>query len=1013
MLQGEPGIGKSTLCQKIAFDWSKALASTKVSDSSNEQPTVPKYLKRFQLLFYLHARDTGNSLADSVFDHILPEDFPLPKEDFQKYLEEHQKEILFIIDGFDEMNTECAAAVQKLVQRRILPHCTVLLTSRSQHAIHLLKHFDSLFNVNGYSVERMVEFVAKYSSDMTVPIETFGALLKKINSSSSMKDICRNPLNLCFLCILCEERNGELPHTGTEIYDEVVDMILQKASVRLSMPRGELDEHLKNLCEVAFSGLQQRVFAFPATLFFCEKVLASIGFLNKEVPISRLRNPIAYYVFTHKSFQEYLAARHISSLPGPERVALLKKHLRGRFMFTMWRFYCGINRNNETLLLDYFNEMYQQFCPLKVESVWGESSRLLVHMAGRMPFHRLSIQDIKAGPHIQCLKCINEIELERLSPGTMEAVIKCVPQQITLSHLLLSKSALGGLLNFLKVAKSHSQYHLIISAAAMFEDEQNEAILTLLKEIAKTGRVASLGLHMITSACQVKVAFDIFDLNKEHSPVKNLKLHCMNYVQDCTADICEICISGSMESIEIYDCTNPALLTKLLQITGSKCSLTKVIVRCCALDEDVLAALTSCIKAAENLAHFHMTNDQATRQKEVVMVLPLLAALQTRGPTLKTLALSELPSRQAWQADGTISSYTTEYLHNILSASDLNDLHLSKTVCDENLVRVLKAYVENSNLKFFELEHCFVICVKAFNELLSSLKTLPKLQHLSIFGSTFRSLTSDQQSESPPSETPGSRLLEVHSSPEATPHTPRSRSPHSPKPRRRFLSSRSVPPSFNFGRAISIPEDMYQRVIMSTANNQRSDERSSSIHIIHNLLETTQSLSHLVISDLHTDQVICLCKGLEANKTLVSVALPRCNFSEACTSALCSFLEKHPCLQELSMSRSNMNSIEMEPFFASVAKCKSLETLGLGSFFHDKHMAHLAEALTKNKTICNILLRDNNKITAQGAEVLHEMLRNNGRQVRILDMSDCRITRDNDIVEQLKDVALLVKVNWF
>lgn len=1014
------------MCQKIAFDWSKTSSDVRIKDKRmSVDRTLPKYLESFKLLFYLHARDMTSSLADSIYDHILPEDFSVTKEDFQKYVEQHQKETLFIIDGFDEMNKEATSVVQKLVQRRILPHSTVLLTSRPQYAMHLLKYFDSLFAVNGYSQKRMDEFIKKYASDMAVPIETFDSLLKRINSYSSMKDICRNPLNLCFLCILCEERKGALPYTRTEIYDEIVDMLLQKASVRLGIPIEKLEWHLEQLCSLAFDGIKRNVFSFPASQFTCEEVLSSMGFLNKELPISRLKNPNVHYVFTHTSFQEYLAGKHVTLLPKAERKNILFKYLRGRHMSAVWGFFCGMNRNNESNILEYFTAFDEQYCPMVLDRSSGTDSgqSARIHMPRSIPFHRLSVQDITAGLHIQFFKCLKEIDVNSLSAETLELITKCIPRQISFSHIYTSKTALTGLLNYLNVKKSVEKYQLVVSSQVFYDHGQNEKVFQLFKEITKTGQVTSVGLHMVTCTSQLKIAFETLDLDKSFSPIKCLKLKFMNFVHTSEIEIENLNVGHGIECFEIHDCSIPRLLVRLLeQVSLNSTDLKKLVIQSCTMDENVLAKLATLMKTKSCLTELEFCENHIQRDNELA-TLPLLAVLEAREPTLNSLSLSGLPSRQSWQRDSVYCSHVTKYMKGILLKNRLERLHVSKTVLHKAMLEVLMSFVQQGNVKALEIEFCFIICLDAFNALMESLGDLPELRHFSIKGCTIKLLP--EVNDAPSSDM---SLLEVDSlttgmnqlSIGPVSNRPYSGSASSPRSRRILTSGGDhSPPRFRFGpetytRAISVPEGMQDKVVMSTINNARIDERTASIHIIHSLLEKTHSLQSLVISDLHADQLICLCKGLECNMSLESIALLCSNFSEPCTAALCTFLEKHPRIQEFSLARSNMNSIEIDAFFESVAKCKPLQTLALNRcLFHDKHMKLLAKAINDNLSIHNVLLRDNSRVTCEGARVLYDGLKDRVQQLRVLDLSDCRITRDDDIVEQLKEVALVVKANWF
>ncbi len=263
-------MGKSTKCQKIAFDWFKGIDHVQNNNTSfgspgkvmgsplgremnsvdgvdevdscvipdpkhsdngktnenkfnatmqngNSSVTLP-YLKQFSLVFLIHARGIRDSIFDCVYKNLLPEEFSVSKKDFHDYVVEHQKETLFLIDGYDEMLNLNNETLSKLVQKQSMEDCTVLLTSRPQYVTSLRKSFDSEFLIKGYNRQHMVEFITKYAENLSP--ETLVDLIKIIDNDSSINDLCRNPLNLIFMCELCQEKQGELPNTRTKIYEE-------------------------------------------------------------------------------------------------------------------------------------------------------------------------------------------------------------------------------------------------------------------------------------------------------------------------------------------------------------------------------------------------------------------------------------------------------------------------------------------------------------------------------------------------------------------------------------------------------------------------------------------------------------------------------------------------------------------------------------------------------------------------------------------------------------------------
>ena len=52
------------------------------------------------------------------------------------------------------------------------------------------------------------------------------------------------------------------------------------------------------------------------------------------------------YTFLHLTFQEYLAAYHISTLSDDQQIELIQKHGDKNHMLVVWKFYCGLVKIN-------------------------------------------------------------------------------------------------------------------------------------------------------------------------------------------------------------------------------------------------------------------------------------------------------------------------------------------------------------------------------------------------------------------------------------------------------------------------------------------------------------------------------------------------------------------------------------------------------------------------------------------------------------------------------------------
>ncbi|XP_015747435.1 PREDICTED: uncharacterized protein LOC107327199 [Acropora digitifera] len=92
LIEGEPGMGKTTYCQKLVFDW----ASKQCRDWDETFP-------RIDVLLFLRCRGIKSTIWDAIEDQILPDDIKLEeKEMFFQFLKENPSKVLLVLDGLDE-----------------------------------------------------------------------------------------------------------------------------------------------------------------------------------------------------------------------------------------------------------------------------------------------------------------------------------------------------------------------------------------------------------------------------------------------------------------------------------------------------------------------------------------------------------------------------------------------------------------------------------------------------------------------------------------------------------------------------------------------------------------------------------------------------------------------------------------------------------------------------------------------------------------------------------------------
>ena len=317
LVEGSPGIGKTTFCLKLAFDSTHGKIPTECS--------FPK----FEVVLLLKCRDIDGDIMDTIREQLLPRD--IEEEIVEKLLHflkdiHNQERILIILDGLDELPEKSRHHVDELLHRRIFPFCYVLATSRQERGIEARKYFvfDIHLEIKGYTESDAIVYVRRHFK--TICQSPKGErLIEEMQQNAFLNALRNNPLNLLLLCVVYEDYEGKLPTSRTELYHVIVRCLLRRYCAKRNWPAPEDDSVLEKmfekeilaLGELAWLCLLSDRYGFRETEMdeFERKypglVARELGLLYKEESLKRLK-PQHEYCFLHKTFQEYVAAAYIA-----------------------------------------------------------------------------------------------------------------------------------------------------------------------------------------------------------------------------------------------------------------------------------------------------------------------------------------------------------------------------------------------------------------------------------------------------------------------------------------------------------------------------------------------------------------------------------------------------------------------------------------------------------------------------------------------------------------------------
>ena len=309
LIEGDPGMGKSTYCQKLAYDW-----ATKQKDFNPSFPDI-------DVLLLLKCHEIRSDIWEAIDDQILPVEIEDgAKECFFRFIRENQEKVLLVLDGLDEMESGELKKISALFEGKELSCCHIVLTARHEVGRKLRRYCNTLWEIVGFTRRDAKKFIRTYFRSIKKEYLTEN-LLKTIWGAGGRKDLyelTKNPLNVTLLCILCEDFAGVFPASRTQLYIEIVLCVLRRYERKqgLSSKNENLvsvyKEDLMHLGRLALQSLRKGELCFEEHEFSDNFiVLSKFGFLSVHSSSSK-RIARVRYSFLHKSFQEFFSGFYLA-----------------------------------------------------------------------------------------------------------------------------------------------------------------------------------------------------------------------------------------------------------------------------------------------------------------------------------------------------------------------------------------------------------------------------------------------------------------------------------------------------------------------------------------------------------------------------------------------------------------------------------------------------------------------------------------------------------------------------
>ena len=292
LVEGDAGIGKTSLTFRISEDWADG-----------------KLFQQFDLLLLLPLRQTEVSSARSLPDLLkLLHSSPSSQDSVARYIQENEGEkVLIIADGWDELseaNRREDSFLYKLLFK--MPFISVMLTSRplASAPLHRLWCFDQFIEIKGFNRASIEEYIQSEFID-DVDKQKGSRLLERLESNPLVASLCSVPLNCTILCHLWRTTEEALPTTMAEMFKKIILNVILRNFSKL-IPNYDRDSIMKS--------------KLPDLIHY-QKIYKSHGSISVSLPMRLLRRTKLYSlrkswpISSHKIWLiQYLASAFYNQL---------------------------------------------------------------------------------------------------------------------------------------------------------------------------------------------------------------------------------------------------------------------------------------------------------------------------------------------------------------------------------------------------------------------------------------------------------------------------------------------------------------------------------------------------------------------------------------------------------------------------------------------------------------------------------------------------------------------------
>ena len=374
LVEGAPGVGKSTFAWKLCHKWGKG-----------------KSLQQYQLVVLLRLRDKSVRAATNISDLFQYHDHRIQQAAVEQIQRTGGKEVLLLFEGYDELPEEIrteSSVFLDVITGRELPEATVLITSRpwASEFLHreCKRHISQHIEILGFTKDNIQSYL-----ESTIPddLSLLADLKKYISCYPHVNSMMYIPLNSAIVVEVYRNSRKEetlVPKTMTELYSSLFRSLLlrhlldhpvhgkkRRWKVRSfsDLPQ-DVYQQLCELSKIAYEGIRH-----DQQVIFCDlpEDFETLGLMQCVPELYADEGAAVSYNFLHLTVQEYLAAFHLSQQPVEKQIEHFREYKqqqqRQHHFHMVLRFLSGLRKFS-----GYSSEVLNTLCVEKENSIGDSTS---------------------------------------------------------------------------------------------------------------------------------------------------------------------------------------------------------------------------------------------------------------------------------------------------------------------------------------------------------------------------------------------------------------------------------------------------------------------------------------------------------------------------------------------------------------------------------------------------------------------------------------------------------------